>query len=536
MKAIDVSRYLIVSLYLFTTFYAVVYLAHDSVGLWRWQSSGYLESRLAENGDSTSVFRKAIPSDFVTAPIPATGDTVLSIGGIRMFHDHHQRFVPSVRNDIEPFAPNEPLEITFVHAGDTLHSVIAMHPPSRRLTALQIFVDLLRHLIALSMLFVGGWGLLTRGNNVVVQVFALYCVSRSGEMLSAYFIPLAYGLLPHHLMWPFSVWFTALLTSGLVSIWLHLQFVFPKPLEWVKRHAILAFSICYLPTLIALLFFFRRWIPGFPDLIPAFLDSSEQSYFVDWSYLVAGVAILLFRYHTSSDSIERRQLRLFIGGSAIGLVADAILEILYAFWFEWYDSTPYIDLIGTAIVYSATLLGPLSFVYAFRRYRLMDIEAKLRRGTRYALVTGTFLAVAIGFVFIVSRIVLDYTGVDSLTVTLALGFALSLGVVPAQRRINRYIEAKLYPERTRLQESLYGFLHQTITPSDLSGHWQSLTGLLRDRMNVQEVSLAKFGRGHDELDLGSALAKHLAFTKRALPIDEALLLDSLAVTRNILER
>ena len=38
------------------------------------------------------------------------------------------------------------------------------------------------------------------------------------------------------------------------------------------------------------------------------------------------------------------------------------------------------------------LLSPISFAYAFGRYRLLEVEGRLRRGTRYVLVTGVLLA------------------------------------------------------------------------------------------------------------------------------------------------
>ncbi len=521
LRGSQLPRLIILVLYAGVAAYSLLYMLHDVVGLSRWQKSGYLESRLGPATDSIAVFRKAIQNDFVSAPFPTAGDSVLEVAGRPMIKEWRVQFGPTVKYDVKPFPAGIELPLTYLHNGDTLHTAFAMHPPTTKLKWFLILVDVLRHLIVLSMLAVGGWGVYTRGETLVVQVFALYCLTRAAEAVGSYFIPLSFGLFPHPLIYPLSNSLPYIVSTGIVSLWLHLQFVFPKPLVWVKRHPWVSYALCYIPTFLALLAFLSRTVPFVADRLPFLVTYGEFAEQINWAFLILGVVILVFRYNTSTDRVEQRQLRLFIGGSALGLVASAILSVLYAFWFDWYDSSPYIDLIGSAVVYVATLLGPVSFVYAFRRYRLMDIEGKLRRGTRYALVGGVILTGLAGVVLVISRIALQVTGLDSTTLSLAIGFGLSLTILPAQRRMNTFLEKRLYPERARLRTSIHDFLHRGATPVDQHEFWNSLTNILTNGMKVQYALVLRLNSDEHPLTADSAIVRHLARNGRALLVDEA---------------
>ena len=97
------------------------------------------------------------------------------------------------------------------------------------------------------------------------------------------------------------------------------------------------------------------------------------------------------------------------------------------------------------------LLIPISFVYAYGKYNLLEVEAKLKRGTRFLAVNLLLLLAFFGFLYVFGEFVLEEAGISSQTPTLVLGILLALLFMPTQRKIRSKIEEHFYPERIRLR-------------------------------------------------------------------------------------
>jgi sigma-B regulation protein RsbU (phosphoserine phosphatase) len=307
------------------------------------------------------------------------------------------------------------------------------------------------------------------------------------------------------------------------GLWLHLLCIFPRPLVLVQRHR-WAIVLCYLPTaLIFLISLNRFWLHGL--LAPGLAQWYETNLaisLVDPVPILLSIGVLIYRFRNNVNRLETRQVRLILWATAAGIVLnniESLLEYATPMWYygRWYHAT------SVSIVhFTAILLGPLAFAYAFRKYRLMDVEGKLKRATRNALLTGTLILVLVGITYGLSQIMLVTLGVTSRTPSMALAFVMALGIFPVQQRLHRLVEQRLYPERLKLRQMLQNFLQQSSTLSDQHTFWQELQGHLKDGLQVDAVYPVLKDNMPPGFSGDSTLVAYLAQDQRPLLVDEAL--------------
>ena len=494
--------------------YLLAYHVREATKIYTWTHSGFRQSQLSRISETPPVvvFCSVVPGDFDSIPYPEVGDTVISMGGR-----------PAGGWAERPWPANQPLSVLFTHGGDTLCSTFAMRPPSWPLVWGSVLCASLRFIVSFLSLSVGLWALRSPSGSQVVPVFALYSFAVAA-MVSLYyfFFPGSYAAfsLPLQVLL-FRIWF---FFGGLYGgLWLHVQYLYPQRLEWVRRHPVWAYSICYLPSLMHVLL----WINSLLDhpLVPALADPGRAillSTVIVPLPILLSLGILLHRYLSSADRLEERQLRLILWAVATGSVIQGAIALMNYISPIWFNARFFRPLSLSTVTLTALLLGPLSFAYAFRKYRLMDVEARLRRGTRYALLTGALVAVSMGLTFVFSEIVLANLGVTSRTPSLALAFALALGILPAQRRLNRLLEKHFYPERARMRWMLQSFLDHASALLDKRVFWRELERRLTDNWKVQGVHPVLFEEEPGPFTSGSALRRHLLELNQPLPVDEVM--------------
>jgi len=521
MKANSILRWGIAALGWLLLAYLLVWYVREITKFHTWTNSGFRESQLAQISDKPAVviFQSVVPADFDTAPYPVAGDTVIAINDTSA----PARFVsPGFLSLIPPLPSGRPLPVTFVHSGDTLRTAFAMHAPSWPLVWGFAVVEALRILVTLSSLGVGLWALRSRHGISVVPIFALYSFSVAAyvSILCGY-LPRSYAAFSMPLSQALTIfYFFSFLYGG---FWLHLQHVYPRPLEWVHRHPVWAYMLCYLPTLLLVLLQINLVL--FARIVPAL--AHERAIWMAFSIILPvpiliSMGILIYRYRSSTDRLEVRQLRLILWAVTGGLVIYCIAFLVVTVFPDWYVARLYRDLSFRTIAFTALLLGPLAFAYAFRKYRLMEVEARLKRATRNALVAGALIFVLIGIAYGLSQFMRATLGVTSPTPSMALAFVLALGILPAQRRLRGFVERRLYPERQMLRDMLHDFLQQASTLPDQRLFWQELEGHLKEGLKVAAVYPVLKGSMPPAFPDDSGLLAYLGQTQRPLLVDEAL--------------
>jgi sigma-B regulation protein RsbU (phosphoserine phosphatase) len=194
------------------------------------------------------------------------------------------------------------------------------------------------------------------------------------------------------------------------------------------------------------------------------------------------------------------------------------------------------------VAFLLLLASPISFAYAFTRYRLLEVEARLRRGTRFVIYTGGLLAAFFGVLYLISQILLHTFHIENQTPTLAVALLLALGFAPVHRKLRKLIERKFYPERIKLRRMLHEFLTGTSAMPDRATLWAKLEENMKQGLGIDIVypilrdsNQETFRLPNGEqvpIDPNGALLLELEKNSRALMCDECIAFDGLTITQS----
>ncbi len=479
--------------------YFLLFFTRETTKMSGWHRSGGLWSETRITEDSLIVFTYADRTDFISDLAPQIGDTVIAIDDTALTVSRWNSYFDSLR------APGAEVPISYRHAGTDVRAVVRTRTPATYIYVLEMILQVLRFLIAGLSIGVGLWAFFARPDSAAVRALAFFSFSMGAFIIAgvqvnsarhaAFAIPFMNQI--HNALMIFAMFFGA--------FWLNLQMLFPRPIKFMREHPVLAYAIAYGPTLL-----------GFAALFVAPAIGLKEDHNLTWAVIalvviafleiVAGLILLAVRYRRSQDRLERRQTRLVFLGSGGGL---ALLFVMIALALIYRDAYPG-GQIGILLIINVSFLGlllsPLSFAYAFGRYRLLEVEGKLRRGTRYILVTGLMLGVIFGLVYLIGSSLMKLLGISSPAYMLLL--ALGLGVLFARARgtLQERLERWIYPERRRLRQMIHDFLQHALSIADKETFWSELQIRLCEGLRVERVHpvLLLSGNGHYSCMLAGA--------------------------------
>ncbi|RPJ45849.1 MAG: hypothetical protein EHM19_04865 [Candidatus Latescibacterota bacterium] len=466
-----VWRLLIVGTFAVTIAYSAVFLAREYTKVATFTRMGDIWSFVLFADQGTAVFTEVARDDFVAPPFPAPGDTLLEVNGLPA----------TARNYFNTFNTETPAGKTIplrFRSGGPVHEteVVTRSIPSMlRFQVVSLFV--LRTVLTLGLILVGFWAFARRPLSPPVRALALFSFATAVGMMqqkvviaeeyAAFEIPFA-GILAGAF---------SLLAFYAPVFYLKLQLVFPETNDFYALHRNKLNFLFFLPgaVLTALVAAGRLAAPG-----PAAVHGTF--------FLALGFLLLLRNNMRAESFLVKRQTRLVLFGSIPGL-------LLYAF-FPWVVYLAGGWLAGWSAVaqlwfFNATflllLLIPLSFAYAFGRYRLLEVEAKVRRGTRLVAINAVFLAAVFALLYLFGELILKQFQVESRTPTLVVGLILAMGFVPAQRKVRAVLEDRFYPERARLRALVRSFLRSAERTTDARTFWNELSLKLSIGLAATEV-------------------------------------------------
>jgi len=262
------------------------------------------------------------------------------------------------------------------------------------------------------------------------------------------------------------------------AFWLNLQLLFPIPRPIIKKRPILIYSLCYLPLILLEITLFITRIQALGYVIIA----------IPILQTIIGFILLSRFYRKTTEPLAKRQTRLVLWGSGIGLGGFGIFIIIVVVASSAIVDLPEIYMIVAIMaVFLGLLLSPLTIAYAFGKYRLLDIEGRIRRGTQQFIIGAALLIVFYFAVYLVSNFTLDILRIESRTPILISALVLAIGFTPAQRRILGVLNKKIYPERFRLKGMLDEFLSQSLNTSDKKAFWDGLENRLETALKVDII-------------------------------------------------
>jgi hypothetical protein len=471
--------------------FSLMYLSYDLTKVMTIVRMGDMWSLVDLKPDLPGRLVEIDPKDYVAGPMPQVGDTLLTIGGLPATQENY----------FTVFTTDTPaglrIPITFKHEGQVFATEVVTRAIPGILKAQFVTLYALRFLLTLGLILVGFWAFTHRGESMAVRTLARFCYSMAVGMLlgvqsapnayARFEIPFAGQLLP-----------IAMVYGQLAApYWVKLQLLFPVPRSWYVKRKRLVDALLFAPALLLPATMLLK-LP-LPDiLMPVFI----------FLYLLGGYQLLWMSYLKTKELLLRRQVRLvLLGASPILVVATVNLVIVILA--PRLSSLTQLYLLNVFCL--AVLAAPVTFAYAFGRYRLLDVEGRLRRGTRFAVINVFLLLVFGGILYAFGTLLLKYLAIESRTPTLALGLVLALSFAPAQRGLRGFLESRFYPERQRLRALLQEFLESAGRTLDPSRFWQELTSRLAAGLRAEPVHAFLRTRG------GIACSPAVATTDGRLP-------------------
>jgi sigma-B regulation protein RsbU (phosphoserine phosphatase) len=439
----------------------------------RWRSGGELHSSVRFEGDSSLVFLEVDERDFTGPPIPASGDSLITING------DPATFELLVREmNLEP--PGKQFEIKYLTgAGDTLTTTAVSTRTPASVFWIVFTLSVLRMIIWIAFAVTGFWAFLKQPASGAVRALALFCFSMAALLVAAF--GFGYEHLPIMEIpgMEYLMVFMGMCVGFSGAFWLNLQLLFPTPRGFVQRHPILSHSMIYLPLVIlaVLSYILDNETLGAIFGILAILQ------------IFAGFGFLIVRNHRTKDLLEKRQTRLVLWGTGTGIFIFFFVVLLFLVFRNWFIGLGVSVIMGVFIfVFLGLLLSPLSFIYAFGKYRLLEVEGRIKRGTRRIAITAVLVVIFFAILYSISGLILERIGIQSRALVPALALVLAVGLTPAQKRIQSIIERKIYPERTLLREMLRDFLANALAVTDRNTFWDELESRLCNVLNVDTVT------------------------------------------------
>ncbi|MCB2200444.1 SpoIIE family protein phosphatase [bacterium] len=489
---------------------------HDYSELFIWRVSGDLGTAVTR--DTTTdimTFNLVSESDVVEGAMPTIGDTVLTFNGLPATRENRNSIF------IGPQEPGTKVDVEFRQHGETKKATFLFNVPRKGDFIMSAVMITLKYVINIAFLIVALIALIQQPASGAARMLILFnfamaaLIANSLDLASDTFTSVRLTQLKD-----LAESASNIIIPSFASFWLGLQTLFPRPIRLMERHPVLVYTFLFLPVAGLVLAVNVDWIPW----------SIFQIMLI--GYVAAGFVVLGYNVSKTKDPVQKRQAKLVMWGTAVGLT-PMFAAIVFFIIFPGFIKVLGLRgiLVMLMFLFTAMLAVPITYLYAFNRYGLLEIEAKIRRGTRHVLITGVLLALLFGIVFGASELMARVLGVTDRTPVLILSVVLAVGVTPAQRRLQRWLDRRFFPERFKLRGLLDDFLQRASTLPDRESLWSSLSHELSSGLNAKKVlPLQRIKEGGFEtldhqavpLDPEGLFYKTMLDERKPILLDEAL--------------
>ena len=452
--------------------YSGIFLAREYTKVDTFVGMGDIWSFLIINNDPPSIFTEVAKEDFTGPPYPVAGDSLLEVEGLPA----------NAANYFSVFNPNTPagqvVAIRFTHDGQILDNTVMTRSIPNMLRVQVIALFIIRTILTATLIFVGFWAFLRMPSSSSVQILALFCFCTvNGLLLNRTAVAEGYATFQIPYQNTLNLFF---LTMSVFSpvFFLKLQLVFPRVNQFYDSHRNMVNALIFLPGLAGGALVVWK---GNAGALPLAINQT--------ALFAIGFGVLLKNYIRADSFLARRQTRLLLWGSVCGLIfyiAIPLVILLAPAWYAGWSTLTNFYVFNVTFV--LLLLVPVSFAYAFGRYRLLEVEAKVKRGTRVVAVNVAFLVLFFGILYTFGELLLKQFDVESRTPTLVVGLVLAMGFIPAQRKVRDILEERFYPEKERLRNLLRDFLQSAERIGDTSSFWTGLAERLSAGLSTAEIT------------------------------------------------
>ena len=194
-------------------------------------------------------------------------------------------------------------------------------------------------------------------------------------------------------------------------------------------------------------------------------------------FIGAGLRLLIRKYRSSVDPVERNRTMYLIAGWSILMLLSTTNLVMVP------------TVAGLPLDHIGSLANALIIAYTIRKYQLLDIRFVLRKGLVYSSLTIFLTALYLLLLFILQMFFHGWTGYSSLA--LAAGFAILIAVLfnPIRNFIQKGIDRIFFRETYDYRQVLLSFSDRISNVLDLSELAQSILDPIVKVLHVQRATL-----------------------------------------------
>ena len=370
------------------------------------------------------------------------------------------------------------------------NQIMDMHLTRELLPMIARVIEILFHLILpalmLAYILVGLWGIF-KHSSFITNLIALVCfffgVMISGVILSPVSSPLT-EIFDYYLVKEI---ITTICTLLAPASWLFLFVNFPQKADFYKKHQYLVTILIFLlPAAIMALVFISPGVVN-KNYLPAIVVLA----ILEFTYILTGIIVLSKGAKREKNILKKRQYNLIKFGIKYGALSIFLgfgCLYIYSFWMKEFP-----DFVGwmVSIIFLVTqvvgLIVPFTFLNSFFQNKILETESALRRRLRYLGATaGLFFIYLLAAFFIGNWIITGFQLTDPSFIVLIV-LVLSLTFSPLQNRILRWLDERLYPEKTKYKNSLKELIKRMSSFIEESQILENLSHWISETMGVHPI-------------------------------------------------
>lgn len=446
-------------------------LARERTKVDTFLSMGDIWSFIRFQADRPAVFVEVDPHDFSDAPVPAIGDTLLTIAGSPA----------TAARYFEVFNPQTPagrhVPIQFKRDERIVASTVMTRSVPRMLRLQVTSLFLLRSLLALALIAAGLWIFIRQRRSVAVRVLALFCFAlAAGLVVDPNIIASYYATM--QIPYEETLMFLMRLFANLAPVfWVKLHLVFPDTRRFPREHPVWTHLLLFAPIL------------GLAPFLQANRETAQVIAAIHrLVFLAFGFFLLVGNWKRARTWIARRQTWLVLMGAVPGLTLYALMPglilLVRATGGAWNTLA---TLYSANATFLLLLLLPVTCVYAMGRYRLLEIQGRIKRTTRFMALNGILLLLFASVLYWITKMLLQTLAGGNCAIPLAAGLLFVLLLAPVLNRIRRIACDWLFPERRRLQLLLNELQRDPGLARTAPTYWQEIVERLTKSLGARSV-------------------------------------------------
>jgi len=352
--------------------------------------------------------------------------------------------------------------------------------------AVRVLFLLVLPTLILAYVLVGLWGVF-KYPSFITNLIALVCFFFGG-MISGTFITTASSPITNI----FDYYQVKDIISSVCTIlapvaWLFLFIHFPQKAPIYKKHKKLTLSLILITPLVIMALNVLK--PGFMEKHKMILTLINFIYIS--GFIILGIIIVAKGARKEKNMLKKRQYQLILFGIKYGSLAIFVgVCCLYLYWFwmeNWGDYFGWLTFLIFLITQVISLILPFTFLNSFFQEKILETETALKRKLRYIAATSAlFFLYLLAAFFLNSWIVSQFQITDPSFIVLVV-LVLSLTFAPIHNRILRWLEEKLYPEKTRYKTSLKQLIHKMSGYIEESQILENLSRWISETMGISPI-------------------------------------------------